>query len=100
MSQICRQTVLQKHKACNVLPQVAIRPDMEQHWFDALCQFANMMRMQNGINHVVSIENEEGFIDNAGVLVIKVNVSTETLQMSLPAGTWGWKDGGVPVSGV
>lgn len=80
-------------KQQDVLENVVIRPDFYQHWFEALGQFASMLRLQNGMGHVIHIEKEMGFINAEGELTLITGVSDETLQMSFPAGTWEWKEG-------
>jgi hypothetical protein len=91
MGQFSKSTEAAQPKQHDVLDNVVIRPDFYQHWFDALGQFAGMMRLQKGMNFVVNIEKEKGYISAEGELTLVVGVSDETLQMAFPAGTWDWK---------
>lgn len=79
-------------KSRNVLPDVVIRHDLQQYWFDALGQFAGSMRVQKGLHAIIKIEDEVGHVNEVGSLVVVAGVANETLQMEFPAGTWDWKD--------
>jgi len=93
MGQISRHETVQQSYNQSVLSDVVIRPDLEQQWFDALGRFACRMRLELGMKHIVCIDNEKGFINSAGELVVSVDIDNEgILQMAFPAGTWGWKD--------
>lgn len=94
MGQISMFTIAAQQNCRSVLPDVVIRPDLEQHWLDILGQIAGIVRLQYGMKHVVSIENENGFITSSGELVVSVDLNREgILQMAFPAGTWEWKAG-------
>jgi hypothetical protein len=94
MGQISMFNIAPQQNCRTVLSDIVIRPDLEQHWFDVLGQFAGIMRLQNGMQHVVSIENEKGFITCSGELIVSVEMNSEgTLQIAFPAGTWEWKAG-------
>ena len=92
MGQISMFTITPQQNGRSVLSDVVIRPDLEQHWLDILGQFAGSMRLQYGMKHVVSIENEKGFITSSGELIVSVDMNSEgALQMVFPSGTWEWK---------
>lgn len=92
MAQISSLKVTPQQNGGIFLSEVVIRPDLEQYWFDALGKFAGLMRLQLGMTYVVSIENEKGFVNSAGELVVTVDVNSEgILQMAFPAGTWEWR---------
>jgi hypothetical protein len=92
MAQISMFNIALQQNGRSVLSNVVIRPDLEQHWLDVLGQFAGNMRLQNGMKHVVSIDNEKGFITSSGELIVSVDMNSEgALQMVFPSGTWEWK---------
>lgn len=94
MGQISMHEAARPNNSQSILSDVVIRPDLEQQWFDALGRFACRMRLELGMKHIVCIDNEKGFINSAGELIVSVDVNDEgVLQMAFPAGTWGWKDG-------
>ena len=94
MNQICKQNDPPQGSHI-ILEEVVIRHDIKQHWFEALGQFALLLRFQRGLNHVIQIKNDEGFVNSAGELVISAKVSSETLQMAVPAESWEWKDNAI-----
>ncbi len=75
----------------NVLSDVTIRNDLQQYWFDALSQFAGSMRVMKGLNTVIRIEKEIGYVNELGHLVVVAGVAGERLEMEFPSGTWNWK---------
>ena len=94
MGQVRKNTFTQAIKPQlqdNVLPNIEIRPDIHQHWFDALGEFAGMMRLQRDMKRVVHFDKEEGYINGSGELVVVAGVNNETLEMAFPVGTWEWK---------
>jgi hypothetical protein len=92
MGQIRMLKVAPQQNCDNILSDVVIHPDLEQLWLDTLGQFAGMMRLLLGTKRVVSIENDKGFINSDGELVVTAVVnSAQIVQAAFPAGTWGWR---------
>jgi hypothetical protein len=74
----------------DVYDQVEINPFVYQHWVDALGEFAASVRIRNGLQQVVSIDEESWHLNDAGDLVISASIDKEMIQMIVPRGLWEW----------
>lgn len=85
MVSVARQT-----KFDDLQSRVEINPLIYQHWVDALGEFASSVRIREGLQQVVTIDEESWDLNDAGDLVITASISQEVIQMIVPRGLWEW----------
>jgi len=74
----------------NISGKVDLNPFIHLYWLDALAEFASSARIRTGLSHMVKIDDEVWYVNNAGDLVISARIEPETICMVIPRGLWEW----------